>query len=89
MKKFANKIIYGNFGGSKMLLMCPLNDCRTLDAIRDKLKKFIVEHPEMDKIQGMGQNDADFGTDGSTAAMIDDLTDKPIAMIDYGLIRFG
>ena len=81
---FVDGHAHGNLGGSKMLLMCPLNDCRTLDAIRDKLKKFIVEHPEMDKIQGMGWNDADFGTDGPTAAMIDDLTDKPIAMIDYG-----
>jgi len=81
---FVDGHAHGNLGGSKMLLMCPLNECRTLDAIRDKLKKFIAEHPEMDKIQGMGWNDADFGTDGPTAAMIDDLTDKPIAMIDYG-----
>ena len=81
---FVDGHAHGNLGGSKMLLMCPLNDCRTLDAIRDKLKKFIAEHPEMDKIQGMGWNDADFGVNGPTAAMIDDLTDKPVAMIDYG-----
>lgn len=81
---FVDGHAHGNLGGSKMLLMCPLNDCRTLDAIRDKLKKFIADNPEMDKIQGMGWNDADFGVDGPTAAMIDDLTDKPIAMIDYG-----
>ena len=81
---FVDGHAHGNLGGSKMLLMCPLNDCRTLDEIREKLKKFIADNPEMDKIQGMGWNDADFGVDGPTAAMIDDLTDKPIAMIDYG-----
>ncbi len=81
---FVDGHAHGNLGGSKMLLMCPLNDCKTLDAIRDKLKKFIAKHPEMDKIQGMGWDDATFGVDGPTAAMIDDLTDKPVAMIDYG-----
>ncbi|MBQ9487983.1 MAG: amidohydrolase, partial [Selenomonadaceae bacterium] len=81
---FVDGHAHGNLGGSKMLLMCPLNDCKTLDAIRDKLKKFIADNPDMDKIQGMGWNDAYFGADGPTAAMIDDLTDKPIAMIDYG-----
>ena len=81
---FVDGHAHGNLGGSKMLLMCKLNDCKTLDEIRERLKKFIAEHPEMDKIQGMGWNDADFGTEGPTAAMIDDLTDKPVAMIDYG-----
>ena len=81
---FVDGHAHGNLGGSKMLLMCPLNDCKNLDEIRNKLKKFIAEHPEMTKFQGMGWNDADFGANGPTAAMIDDLTDKPIAMIDYG-----
>ena len=81
---FVDGHAHGNLGGSKMLLMCKLNDCKTLDEIRDKLKTFIAQHPDMDKIQGMGWNDADFGVNGPTAAMIDDLTDKPVAMIDYG-----
>lgn len=81
---FVDGHAHGNLGGSKMLLMCKLNDCKTLDAIRERLKKFIAEHPEMDKIQGMGWDDATFGVNGPTAAMIDDLTDKPVAMIDYG-----
>ena len=81
---FVDGHAHGNLGGSKMLLMCPLNECKTLDAIRAKLKKFIAEHPEMNKIQGMGWDDSTFGVNGPTAAMIDDLTDKPIAMIDYG-----
>ena len=81
---FVDGHAHGNLGGSKMLLMCKLNDCKNLDEIRAQLKEFIAAHPDMDKIQGMGWNDADFGTNGPTAAMIDDLTDKPIAMIDYG-----
>ncbi|MBE8951393.1 MAG: amidohydrolase family protein [Quinella sp. 3Q1] len=81
---FVDGHAHGNLGGSKMLLMCKLNDCKNLDEIRDKLKKFIAAHPEMDCIQGMGWNDADFGVNGPTAAMIDDLTDKPVSMIDYG-----
>ena len=81
---FVDGHAHGNLGGSKMLLMCPLNDCKTVDAIRDKLKKFIANNPEMDKIQGMGWDDATFDVNGPTAAMIDDLTDKPVAMIDYG-----
>ena len=81
---FVDGHAHGNLGGSKMLLMCKLNDCKTLEEIRERLKKFIAEHPDMDKIQGMGWNDADFGVSGPTAAMIDDLTDKPVVMIDSG-----
>ena len=81
---FVDAHAHGNLGGSKMLLMCPLNDCKNLEEIREKLKKFIAENPEMEKIQGIGWNDATFGVNGPTAAMIDDLTDKPIAMIDCG-----
>ena len=81
---FVDGHAHGNLGGSKMLLMCKLNDCKTLDEIRERLKNFIAAHPEMKKIQGMGWDDATFGVNGPTAAMIDDLTDKPVAMIDYG-----
>ena len=81
---FVDGHAHGNLGGSKMLLICKLNDCKTLDEIRERLKNFIAAHPEMDKIQGMGWDDATFGINGPTAAMIDDLTDKPVAMIDYG-----
>lgn len=75
---------HGHLGGSRMLLMCALNDCKTLDEIREHLKAFIDKHPEMDHIQGIGWNDATFGVEGPTAAMIDDLTDKTISLIDYG-----
>lgn len=81
---FVDGHAHGNLGGSKALLMCKLNDCKTLEEIRERLKKFIAEHPEMDKIQGMGWNEVFFDKGGPTAAMIDDLTDKPVAMIDYG-----
>lgn len=80
---FVDGHAHGNLGGSKMLLMCSLNSCKSLEEIRQKLKYFIKENPDMDKIQGIGWNDADF-EGGPTAAMIDDLTDKPIALIDYG-----
>ena len=81
---FVDGHAHGNLGGSKMLLMCQLNDCKTLDAVRERLKEFIDRHPEMERIQGIGWDDATFGIEGPTAAMIDDLTDKPVAMIDYG-----
>ena len=67
-----------------MLLMCALNDCKTIEKVRERLKEFIDKHPEMDKIQGIGWDDATFGTEGPKASMIDDLTDKPISLIDYG-----
>ena len=75
---------HGNLGGSKMLLMCSLNECKTVESIREKLKDFIAKNPEMDKIQGIGWDDATFGVEGPKAEMIDDLTDKPIMLIDYG-----
>lgn len=67
-----------------MLLMCTLNDCKTLEAVRERLKEFIDKHPEMERIQGIGWDDATFGLEGPKASMIDDLTDKPISLIDYG-----
>ena len=75
---------HGHLGGSGMLLMCALNDCKTLDKIRERLKEFIDKHPEMERIQGIGWDDATFGLEGPKASMIDDLTDKPISLIDYG-----
>lgn len=75
---------HGNLGGSKMLLMCSLNDCKTVESIRERLKDFIEKNPDMDKIQGIGWDDATFGVEGPKAEMIDDLTDKPVMLIDYG-----
>ena len=75
---------HGHLGGSRMLLMCALNDCKTLETVRERLKEFIDKHPEMDRIQGIGWDDATFGIEGPKASMIDDLTDKPISLIDYG-----
>lgn len=75
---------HGNLGGSKMLLMCSLNGCKTVESIREKLKDFIEKNPEMDKIQGIGWDDATFGVEGPKAEMIDDLTEKPVMLIDYG-----
>ncbi|MBO6179291.1 MAG: amidohydrolase [Selenomonadaceae bacterium] len=92
-KRFDNGVVmpgfidghsHGHLGGSRILLMCQLNDCKTLDKIRERLKEFIEKHPEMERIQGIGWDDATFGATGPTAAMIDDLTDKPISLIDYG-----
>lgn len=67
-----------------MLLMCSLNDCKTVESIRERLKDFIEKNPDMDKIQGIGWDDATFGVEGPKAEMIDDLTDKPVMLIDYG-----
>ena len=75
---------HGNLGGSKMLLMCSLNGLKTVEEIRARLKDFIEKNPEMDKIQGIGWEDATFGVEGPKAELIDDLTDKPIMLIDYG-----
>ena len=38
----------------------------------------------MEKIQGIGWDDSTFGVEGPKAAMIDDLTEKPVMLIDYG-----
>ena len=75
---------HGHLGGSRMLLMCALNDCKTVDAVRGRLKEFVDQHPEMERIQGIGWDDATFGLEGPKASMIDDLTDKPVSLIDYG-----
>lgn len=75
---------HGHLGGSRMLLMCALNDCKTVDEIRERLKEFIAKHPEMKHIQGIGWNDATFGVEGPKATMLDDLTDKTISLIDSG-----
>ena len=84
LPSFVDGHAHGHLGGSRMLLMCQLNDCKTLEEIRERLKKFISEHPDMKNIQGIGWNDADFGVEGPKASMIDDLTDKTISLIDYG-----
>lgn len=75
---------HGHLGGSRMLLMCQLNDCKTVEAVRARLKEFVDKHPEYDRIQGIGWDDATFGLEGPKASMIDDLTDKPVMLIDYG-----
>ena len=75
---------HGHLGGSGMLLMCQLNDCKTVEAVRARLKEFVDKHPEYDRIQGIGWDDATFGAEGPKASMIDDLTDKPVSLIDYG-----
>ena len=47
---FVDGHAHGNLGGSKMLLMCSLNGCKTVEKIREKLKDFIEKNPEMEKI---------------------------------------
>ena len=84
MPGFTDAHSHGHLGGSRMLLMCAMNDCKTLETVRARLKEFIEAHPEMERIQGIGWDDATFGLEGPKASMIDDLTDKPISLIDYG-----
>ena len=84
LPSFVDGHAHGNLGGSRMLLMCSLNGSTTLEENRERLKAFVEAHPEMDVIQGIGWNDATFGPNGPTAAMIDDLTDKPVMLIDFG-----
>ena len=84
MPGFVDGHAHGNLGGCKILLMCSLNGCKTVESIREKLKDFIEKNPDMDKIQGIGWDDATFGVEGPKAEMIDDLTDKPVMLIDYG-----
>ena len=64
------------------LFMCLLYGCTTVEEIRESLKKFIAEHEDFDVIQGIGWSDGTFGENGPAAAMIDDLTDKPVVLID-------
>ena len=64
------------------LFMCPLYECGTVEEIRESLKKFIAEHEDFDVIQGIGWSDTYFGENGPTADLIDDLTDKPVVLID-------
>ena len=64
------------------LFMCPLYSCTTVEEIRESLKKFIAEHEDFDVIQGIGWSDTYFGENGPTADLIDDLTDKPVVLID-------
>ena len=64
------------------IFMCLLYDCKTLEDLRECLKKFIAAHEDFEIIQGIGWNDAYFGENGPTADLIDDLTDKPVFLID-------
>lgn len=64
------------------IFMCLLYDCQTPEDIRECLKKFIDEHKDFEVIQGIGWNDAHFGENGPSADLIDDLTDKPVFLID-------
>ena len=64
------------------LFMCLLYDCKTVEEIRASLKKFIEAHEDFEVIQGIGWSDATFGENGPSANLIDDLTDKPVILID-------
>ena len=74
---------HGNFAAIQ-LFMCSLHSCNTLEEIRESLKKFIAEHEDFDVISGMGWNYTTFDENGPNAAMIDDLTDKPMVLLDVG-----
>lgn len=72
---------HGNLAATQ-IFMCLLYNCKTAEDIRESLKKFIAEHEDFDVIQGIGWSDALFGENGPTADLIDDLTDKPVVLID-------
>ena len=74
---------HGNFAATQ-LFMCSLHGCETLEEIRERLKKFIAEHGDFSVISGMGWVYTTFDENGPTAAMIDDLTDKPMVLLDVG-----
>lgn len=51
-----------------------------LDEIRLALKRYVNENPDKQIILGGGWNDGMLGNDEPTAAMIDDITDKPVVL---------
>ena len=76
---------HGHSGGVSELFEVTLFECSTIDDYRAKLAAFIAENPDLDVIAGAGWINSSFDANGPTAAMLDDLTDKPIVLIseDY------
>ena len=77
---FIDGHLHGHFGMKDKVLKLELRGLHTLDEIKLALKRYINEHPEAKIIQGSGWSDNLFGADDPTAAMLDDLGDKPIVL---------
>lgn len=71
---------HGHSGAAVELFQVSLFDCATLEDCREALAAFIAENGDLDVISGMGWINSSFDANGPTAAMIDDLTDKPVIL---------
>ena len=77
---FVDAHSHGHSGGAAELFQVTMFDCDTLDEYRDRLAAFVAENEDLDVIAGTGWINSSFDANGPTAAMIDDLTDKPVIL---------
>lgn len=80
MPGFVDAHSHGHSGGAAELFQVTMFDCDTLEAYRERLAEFIAENEDLDVIAGTGWINSSFDSKGPSAAMIDDLTDKPIIL---------
>ena len=77
---FVDAHSHAHAGGASELFQVMLFDCDTIDQYREALAAFIAENEDLDVIAGAGWINSSFDVNGPTAAMIDDLTDKPVIL---------
>ena len=77
---FVDAHSHGHMGGAAELFQVTLFECETLEEYRACIAEFVAENEDLDVIAGMGWINSSFDAKGPTAAMIDDLTDKPVVL---------
>ena len=77
---FVDAHSHAHAGGAAELFEVTMFDCSTLEEYRERLAAFIAENEDLDVIAGTGWINSSFDAKGPTAAMIDDLTDKPVIL---------
>lgn len=77
---FVDGHMHPTMGMGEKILKLDLGGKTDLDEIRLALKRYVNENPDKKIIQGSGWDDAMLGNDEPTAAMIDDITDKPVVL---------